>query len=126
MGLVHAHIILSNPRDASMRPMAVRALVGTGAFMLCLPQQVAIQLGLEELEQREVTLADGKKLKVPFVGPVEIRFENRRTFVGAMVLGDEVLMGCIPMEDLDVIISPKDQTIVVNPQSPNIPATIVK
>ena len=27
-------------------------------------------------------------------------FENRNCFVGALVLGDEVLLGVVPMEDM--------------------------
>jgi len=49
-----------------------------------------------EPEQREVTLASGQKQLVLYVGPIEIGFANRRCFVGAMVLGDEALLGAIP------------------------------
>jgi len=60
---------------------------------------------------------------VPYVGPLEVRFENRSCFVGALVMGDDVLLGAIPMEDLDVVVSPRDRAVVVNPASPNIPTT---
>jgi len=82
-------------------------------------------LQLEELEKREVTLADGKKQLVPFVGPIQINFENRMTFTGALVLGNMVLLGAIPMEDLDVIIHPLKQKLMVNPESPNIATGLV-
>jgi hypothetical protein len=42
------------------------------------------------------------------------------------VLGDTVLLGAVPMEDMDLVISPARQTIVVNPKSPNIPSAVVK
>ena len=45
-----------------------------------------------------MVLADGRRRTVPYVGPVEVRFRNRRCFTGAMVLGNEVLLGAIPME----------------------------
>jgi len=38
---------------------------------------------------------------VSYVGPVEVKFENRSCFTGALVLGDEVLLGAIPREDMD-------------------------
>ena len=43
-----------------------------------------------------------------------------------MVLGDEVLLGVVPMEDMDVLVSPATQTLVVNPANPNIARAIVK
>jgi len=60
------------------------------------------------------------------VGPVEVTFKNRSCFVGALVLGDEVLLGAVPMEDLDLVISPAAQAIEVNPNSPNLPLAPVK
>ena len=45
---------------------------------------------------------------------------------GALVLGDEVLLGATPMEDMDVLVSPAKQTLIVNPESPNIAMSIVK
>jgi hypothetical protein len=41
---------------------------------LCLPEHIAIQHDLRELEQREVTLANGHRISVPYCGPIEIRF----------------------------------------------------
>jgi hypothetical protein len=61
---------------------------------------------------------------VPYVGPVKVSFENRICFVGALVLGDEVLLGAVPMEDMDLLLSPSRQSIVVNPSSPNIPIKV--
>lgn len=126
MGLTYANITLSNPRDESLKPIVVKALVDTGALYLCLPEHVVNQLKLKIHEDREVTFADGKKQTCSYVGPVEIRFDNRMCFVGAMMLGDEVLLGAIPMEDLDVIVHPQTQTLVVNPENPNMACGKVK
>ena len=35
-------------------------------------------------------------------------------------MGDEILLGLIPMEDMDVIIHPATRELTVNPESPNI------
>ena len=126
MGLVSAEIELSNPRDGHIRPIKVKSLVDTGALHLCVPEHVAIQLELEELYKREVTTADGKKHLVPYMGPISIKFENRGCFTGALVLGDEVLLGAVPMEDMDLVVSPAKQTLMVNPESPNIAMSIAK
>lgn len=127
MGLIYADLTLSNPRRRSpaLAPMAVRALVDTGTVNLCIPAHVALQLELEELERREVTTADGKATLVPYVGPVQVRFENRSCFVGAFVLGDNVLLGSIPLEDMDLVLNPRLEQVTVNPQSPNIPSAVV-
>ena len=126
MGLIHASIALSNPRDADLAPLPVRALVDTGAVNLCVPEHVAVQLKLEELEQREVTVADGRHTLVPYVGPVQVRFENRSCFTGAFVLGENVLLGSIPLEDMDLVVNSRLEQVTVNPDSPNIPSAIVK
>lgn len=126
MWLVYADIELINPKEQTLKPMKINALVDTGAITLCIPEHIVLQLKLEALEQREVTTADGKKRLVPYVGPVQIRFENRNCFTGALVLGDSVLLGAVPLEDMDLVINPRLQTITVNPESPNIPAALVK
>jgi len=126
MGLVHADICLSNPKAPELEKMRVDALVDTEAVTLCVPEHVAVQLKLEEIEQREVTTADGKLHVVSYVGPVQVNFHKRTCFTGAFVLGDAVLMGAVPMEDMDLVIEPARQRVTVNPQSPNIPSAIVK
>ncbi len=126
MGYVHAQIILKNPRLTKLKPLKVTALVDTGALMLCIPKHVAVQLKLEKDNDREITLADGSKRLVPYVGPIEVKFEKRNCFVGALVLGDEVLLGAVPMEDMDLVISPLHRRLEVNPESPNIPHALVK
>ena len=126
MGLITATIELANPKNPQLEPLVVSAMVDTGAMMLCIPEHVAAQLELQEIEKREVTTADERSHVVPYVGPVQIRFQNRTCFTGALVIGGSVLMGALPMEDMDLVISPSRQTITVNPQSPNLPSVTVK
>ena len=73
-----------------------------------------------------MTLADGSKKRVPYVGPIEVRFKNRVGFAGALVMGDQVLVGAIPMEDMDLVVVPRTRTLDVNPKSPKIATTIAK
>jgi len=126
MGLIYADIELSNPKNGALRPISVRALVDTGAMTICIPEHVAVQLRLEEIEKREVTTADERSHVVPYVGPIQIRFANRTCFTGALVIGESVLMGAVPMEDMDLVISPSGESVTVNPKSPNMPSAVVK
>jgi clan AA aspartic protease len=106
--------------------VTVEALADTGSVHLVIPEHVRIQLRLEEQDRKEVSLADGSRRLVPYVGPVEIRFKNRVGFAGALVMGDQTLLGAIPMEDMDLVVSPRSRTVDVNPDSPNIAASIAK
>jgi hypothetical protein len=78
------------------------------------------------MHKREVIVADGRRTLCPYVGPVQVTFANRGCFTGALVLGDEVLLGAVPMEDMDLILSPARQSVEVNPNSPNIPMSVAK
>lgn len=126
MGLITAKVLLKNPRKGDLQPVEVEALADTGAVHLCIPEHVRIQLALDEIDRKEVTIADGSKRLVPYVGPVEVRFKNRIGFVGALVMGDQTLLGAIPMEDMDLVVIPYTRTIDVNPGSPNVATSIVK
>ncbi len=121
MGLVYANIVLSNPVIAELKPIEARCLVDTGSTYLCIPQHIATQLQIKTLETREATLADGTSHSVPYGGPVKISFDNRSCFVGTLIMGDEVLLGAVPMEDMDLVVQPKLLKLTVNPESPNIP-----
>lgn len=126
MGLINAKILLKNPRDNTIQPIEVEALVDTGAVHLCIPEHIQIQLKLDAIDQKEVFLADGTKKVVPYVGPIQLHFKNRTGFAGALVMGDQVLLGAIPMEDMDLVAIPSQRTLEVNPNSPNIASSIAK
>ena len=126
MGCVHATISLSNPRLPELQPVETTALADSGALMLCIPEHLALQLKLEQESEREITVADGRSMRVPYVGPVRVAFGNRSCFVGALVLGDDVLLGAVPMEDMDLTIHPSRQRLEPDPRSPNIPHALVK
>ncbi|VFM98640.1 MAG: clan AA aspartic protease, AF_0612 family [Candidatus Kentron sp. G] len=133
MGLIYADIQLINSDDQALarrgylaeseiKKIDTPALVDSGAYMLSINAQVKTQLDLAVLEEQTVELADGSLKKVELVGPVEIRFENRRTITQAVVLpsSTDILLGSIPMEDMDVLIDPKRQRLIVNPAHPYI------
>ena len=126
MGLVFAKLVLKNPRLPELAAVEVDALADSGALHLCIPERVRAQLKLEAIGEKVVTLADGSERSVLYVGPLELRFKNRIGFSGALVMGDQVLVGAIPMEDMDLVVVPKTRSLDVNPDSPNIATTIAK
>ncbi len=107
MGLIIVQMTLANPRRPEISPLSTDALVDTGAVYLVIPEHIRLQLQLDEQGKKEVTLADGSRRLTPYVGPIETRFKNRVAYVGAVVMGDEVLLGAIPMEDMDLVLLPQ-------------------
>jgi len=126
MGLVNAKLVLKNPRRPDLQPVEVDALADSGAVHLCIPPHIQLQLELEEIDKKEVILADGSRKLVPYGGPIELHFKNRVGFAGALVIGDQALLGAIPMEDMDLVIIPKTRTVDINPNSPNVATSIAK
>ena len=131
MGLVYAEIDLMSVDDmvlhrrgfldeSKIKQVRVNALVDSGAHNLSINETVRAQLDLPFIEKQFARLADETLIEIDVVGPIEVRFENRSTSVRAIVLpGDaEVLLGAIPMEDMDVLIDPRQQKLVVNPKHP--------
>ena len=133
MGLVFAEIELVSGDDLALnrrgyiledkiRRCTVRAIVDSGATMLEIPIHVSKQLNLPKIRQIESELADGSVGFYDVVGPVEVRFSNRQTSVEALVIPGttKTLLGASPMEGMDVLIDPKRERLLVNPDSPNV------
>jgi clan AA aspartic protease len=131
MGLIYAEIELINGGDLELarrkfigedevKRMSITALVDTGSYMLAINENIQAQLQLPVVEKRKAQMANGHILDCDVVAPVEIRFKNRRCSCSAMVLpGDsEPLLGAIPLEDMDVLIHPLRQELIVNPDHP--------
>lgn len=119
-------LTLRNPRLPDLPAIQVEALADTGSVHLCLPASVAAALHLEEQDRQSVTVADGSRRTVPYVGPVELRFENRVGFGGALIMGDQVLLGALPLADMDLVVIPRERRVAVNPSSPDRASSIVK
>lgn len=131
MGAIYADIQLINNDDLALmrrhyigedevRSIPVNIRLDTGADMLCINESIQEQLQFPVVEQRKAQLADGHIVECAVVTSVELKFKNRRTLCNAMVLpGDaEPLLGCIPLEDMDVLIHPLRQELIVNPDHP--------
>src|SRR3989338_2819565 len=106
MGIIYADLRLSNPSRPDLEEINAKAVVDTGALHLCIPEHVAVQLGLKIVEQREAKTADGKSHLVDYAGPIQIEVFGRHCLTGALILGDQVLLGAIPLEDMDIVVDP--------------------
>jgi clan AA aspartic protease len=131
MGLTYADIELINGDDLvfarrnmigeeEIRRLNVEMLVDTGALMLCINESIQEQLQFPVVEKRKAETADGRIVECDVVSNVEVRFRNRQTTCRAMVLpgSSEPLLGAIPLEDMDVLIHPQRQELIVNPEHP--------
>ena len=58
------------------------------------------------------------------MGPIELRFGGRTGFAGALVMGDQPLLGVIPMEDMDLVVVPKTRQVIPNPANPDAAGSI--
>lgn len=126
MGVNHADIRLSNFSRPELEEMSVNALVDTGALDLVIPEHLAIQLKLDDLKPREVHLADGSRKLVRYAGPIKVEMMGRDCVTAAVVMGDQVLLGAIPMQAMDVVVHPRSERVVPNPDSPNVPSFLAK
>jgi clan AA aspartic protease len=124
MGLIHTEITVKNTRDVfkaeeglineqEIRQATIQAMVDTGASTLVINEDLRQQLGLAVRSERQITLANEAKVKCLVTEPVEIRWKDRDTTCKAFVIPEakEVLLGALPLEDMDLIIDPKRQEI---------------
>lgn len=115
-------------REEQVRQMEVSFLIDSGAFMMCINENIQQQLDLPVVGEHEAILADGSTKKLQMVTGLEVRVFNRRTLTDAIVLpgNAEPLFGSIPMEALDVIVDPRAGELKLPPDRPYIPQTILK
>lgn len=131
MGFVYADIELINGEDLMMarnhiigedevRRFPLNILVDSEAHQLVLNENIQEQLKLPVLGKKKAQMADGRIIECDVVGPVELRFKNRETTCRAIILPGDVdpLLGVIPMEDMDVLIHPLRNELIVNPEHP--------
>jgi len=137
MGEVRTKVKLSNSYDESRRQRGeiakdeVRryeadALVDTGAVSSVIPANVVKMLGLLSRGQRVAEYADGRKDIVEITEPIIFNIIGRETEEGAMVLGDEVIIGQTILEVLDLQVDCRNQKLIPNPAHPDQPVVKIK
>jgi len=125
MGEVSAEIILKNGADIvragdghiekqNIRSATVTALVDTGATTLVISETLRKKLGLAVIDSRTVTLAGGSKASCDIAEPVQICWKNRTSLIRPWVMPgeDEVLLGVIPLEEMDLVVDPVNRLLI--------------
>ena len=125
MGTVYAEITLKNGGDAidgkrglikedAIHSLTVNAIVDTGAGTLVISEEQRLQLGLEVRREHVVRMANNVQETVKITDPVEIHWKNRESICFPWVIPDspKVLLGAIPLEDMDLIVDPKNEELV--------------
>ena len=92
------------------------ALVDTGAKSLSLPKRLIESLGLQFLQERDVITTAGPAKSSTF-GLVKLTVMGRHAPLDVAALPDEcpVLIGYIPLEQLDLVVDPVGQRLVGDP-----------
>jgi clan AA aspartic protease len=137
MGEVRVKVKLTNALDRALakrgkideneiRSYEADALVDTGAVSSVVPANVMQQLGLLADGQRVAEYADGRNDVVDLTEPITFNIFGRETTEGAMVLGDEVIIGQTVLEVLDLQVDCRNQKLIPNPAHPDQPIVKIK
>jgi len=137
MGEIRAKVLLTNSMDEALhrrkklkksqiRRYEADALVDTGAVRAVIPAHVMEKLGVMTRGHRVVEYADGRNDTVEVTEPIIFEILGRDTQAEALVLGDEVLIGQIILEQLDLLADCANQRLIPNPAHPDQPVTKVK
>lgn len=137
MGEVRVKVKLTNSYDESRRqrgeitPEEVRryeadALIDTGAVSSVIPANVMKILGLLSRGNRVAEYADGRNDIVTLTEPIIFDIIGRETEEGAMVVGDEVIIGQTILEVLDLLVDCNNRKVIPNPAHPDQPVVKIK
>ena len=124
MGQVNVELTLKNAGDIAkaasfyikeqeIRQIVVEAVVDTGAGTLIINEETRQKLGLSVKSKGYATLGDNSRVECQRAEPVEICWQNRSSICYPVVLQDseEILLGVIPLEDMDLMVDPVRQTL---------------
>ncbi len=113
-------------KEEEIRSYEADALVDSGAVSSIVPNFVMTQLGLQSDGQRVAECADGRNDIVELTEPITFDIIGRKTTEGAMVLGDEVIIGQTILEVLDLLVDCHNQKVIPNPAHPDQPVVKIK
>lgn len=102
--------------DKVRRVTVADALVDTGATMLSLPARLISQLGLKAMYTKNVIRSTGPGQANVFQS-ARLTIRDRYCHLDIMEVPDSVpvLVGQIPLEQLDFVVDPRSQSLIGNP-----------
>ncbi|MFH1562923.1 MAG: aspartyl protease family protein [Nitrospirota bacterium] len=111
-----------------IRQLNTQALVDTGAIMMMLPQDMVDELGLKVKRTVIVTYANEQKEKRDVAGVVTLKIGKRSMDADCIVVppNSEPLVGQIVLEELDLIVDCKENTLTPRPESLYLPLLKLK
>jgi clan AA aspartic protease len=125
MGTVYDEITLKNAWDVGnekrglikepeVRQMTITVVADTGADTLIINETVRAALGLRIEGKRVAYLANGEGDFCAITEPVEVHWKNRTMTCQPWLMPDapEVLLGAIPLEDMDITVDCNRQCLV--------------
>jgi predicted aspartyl protease len=104
------------PPDQVRRVTLPDALVDTGATLLSLPTRMIHQLGLVKVGEKRVTSSIGLGT-ANLYGAVRLTIQDRFCSTDVLEVPDEspVLIGQLPLENLDLVVDLRNRRLIGNP-----------
>jgi hypothetical protein len=125
VGTVYDEITLKNAGDVVMekrglikesevRQTTIQVVADTGADTLIINETVQAALGLQIWGPAQAWLADGQNHGCQLTEPVEVHWRDRSMTCQPWLIATapEVLLGAIPLEDMDITVDCKRQCLV--------------
>jgi predicted aspartyl protease len=101
-------------KETEVRQVTIPVVADTGADTLVINESVRAALGLRILGPAQAWLADGQNHGCQTTETVEVTWKGRSMTCRPWLIANapEVLLGAIPMEDMDIIVDPNRQCLV--------------
>lgn len=104
------------PAEEARRVVVPEALADTGASRLSMPTSLIHQLGLAQIGTKRVMSSIGPA-QAALYGPVRLTVMGRDCMVDVLEVPDgvPVLIGQLPLENLDLVVDPCNHKLTGNP-----------
>jgi len=113
-------------RKEEVHEYEASALVDIGSVSLILPSFVVQQLDLQLVGKKNAELANGAVVTVDVTEPVDVHIDGRTVTLEALMTGNEVLIGQMVLEAIDMQVDCTNQRLIPNPAHPDQPVLKLK
>jgi clan AA aspartic protease len=111
-------------RRGESHPLEEEVLVDTGAVSVAISEELAQRLRLPRAATKaKVPYADGRTAERDVALGLRIEIQGRDTIVRAVIEPGvpKILLGQIVLEDMDLLVDPKNGHLIPRPESPDMP-----